>query len=671
VKLEWRNVSSSSIFVGDAITADLYAVADGCAGNVGACTTGEVDITGLKALISWNNIQLSLDPPGSTNPQDPCNSGDACFVCPAQQYNWQLSALLNDCPSATTAGDGINGPCPSAGFPGNDGNALYTAFDQIIPCPPSPTSIPVCVPTGGLYVTRFRFRALAGGQSTLGFLPCAGSYSKSSVISSVTPPPPLSSADVLKALTPSSAITVKCTSNAQCNDQNVCTNEVCDTTVGSPTFQTCIFTPNNGAVCDDGVFCTLTDVCSNAVCTGSGVRCTGSGVCVGGSNPGAACTTHAGCTNGWCNAITVCDEANDRCAQCLSATSCNDNAICTQDVCDAGGMCQNPPVPCSDGLSCTDDSCAVTSVSPPAYECRYAANHTVCSQSNPSPFCSALICDPLANPNVNPTGCIFGNECVSANGNPCENAAACNEAADNCGGCFVPAVIGSGGRYLTVTPNAAQGSTPVAVLVEGDCNETPVSCVSKYLAPHCVGGPNDGLSCLSDADCPKQCLAGPNNGITCTTNANCPAGSCRGVCDKGFMGDTPTYLPASSWGTVHVHGAQLRPGNLYHVYSVCNFGGPPTVSAATQTRTAVWGDTNNDPLHMVDFGDIAAVVNAFRDRYSPVETYQSTNVMGSGADACGDVQMGCVGQECINFGDVAATVDAFRGGAFPCAAICP
>jgi hypothetical protein len=74
---------------------------------------------------------------------------------------------------------------------------------------------------------------------------------------------------------------------------------------------------------------------------------------------------------------------------------------------------------------------------------------------------------------------------------------------------------------------------------------------------------------------------------------------------------------------------------------------------------------------MVDFGDIAAVVNAFRNLYSPVETYQSTNVMGSGADACGDVQLGCVGQECINFGDVSATVDAFRGGVFPCPAICP
>ncbi len=95
------------------------------------------------------------------------------------------------------------------------------------------------------------------------------------------------------------------------------------------------------------------------------------------------------------------------------------------------------------------------------------------------------------------------------------------------------------------------------------------------------------------------------------------------------------------------------------------------MSAASRTRTAKFGDTNNDPAHMVDFADISAVVNAFRNVYSPLETYQSTNIMGNGANACGDVQLGCVGQECISFGDVAGAVDAFRGVQYPCPAICP
>jgi hypothetical protein len=89
---------------------------------------------------------------------------------------------------------------------------------------------------------------------------------------------------------------------------------------------------------------------------------------------------------------------------------------------------------------------------------------------------------------------------------------------------------------------------------------------------------------------------------------------------------------------------------LYHVYALCDFGGAPVVSAAARARTAKWGDTNNDPVHAVDFGDISAVVNAFRNFYSPLETYQSVNILGSGVNVCGDPQLGCVGQECINFG---------------------
>ena len=59
------------------------------------------------------------------------------------------------------------------------------------------------------------------------------------------------------------------------------------------------------------------------------------------------------------------------------------------------------------------------------------------------------------------------------------------------------------------------------------------------------------------------------------------------------------------------------------------------MSAASRTRTPKFGDTNNDPLHMIDFADISAVVNAFRNVYSPLETYQSTNIMGSGAQRAG------------------------------------
>ncbi len=804
VKLEWRNVTPTSVFPGQTVTADLYAVADSCgAAYAGSCPSGNADIVGLRALLKWNSVQLRLDPPSPANPSDPCNSGgNACYRCqtctggsnpgaqcvsrcsagprygfacltnsecsqvcnggtqnglpcttsancpggtcgvaatcvstvntclggtnaglpctipadcpsisgqpPAScsnqytcqgggtcstvpspsQYDWFSSAFLNDCPASGSAGDGINGPCPYTGFPGNDGNALYTAFDEFLPCMPNGQSYPSCVPTGGLYVTKFRFKALAGGTSVLDFDSCLGSNSKTSVTSSVTPPSPLTSADVLKSVTPSVTITVQCNTNADCEDQNPCTNQTCNTST-----HLCVFTNNVGAACDDGLFCTPNDACSlacvggtnagkactssancpggtcgtSAVCIGgTAAKCTGNGTCVGGSNPGAACTSHAQCTNGWCTATTTCDEANDRCAQCLVSTSCKDNNICTQDVCDASGMCQNPAVNCDDGLSCTTDTCAIVTLNPPVSECRHTANNAACATNL---FCSAKFCDPTANPATVPTGCVFGNQCVSANGNPCDNPATCNEAADNCGGCLPPTVVSTGSRYLKITPNVAQGATPVAVLLEGDCADSNVACVSKYLSPRCVGGSNDGANCLVDAECGKLCVGGLNNGSPCTTDANCVAGTCRGTCEKGVVGNSAAFMTASSWGTVQAHAGEFRPNGNYLVYSICNFGGTPVVSAPTAVKTPRWGDCNGDNL--VDFGDISALVNAFKNVYSAVETYQSTNVLGSGANVCGDVQLGCFGQECISFGDVAAIVDAFKGASFPCPATCP
>ena len=52
-----------------------------------------------------------------------------------------------------------------------------------------------------------------------------------------------------------------CTSNAECDDGNVCTNDSCDTTVG------CVHV-NNTAPCSDGNACTTSDACQGGVCVG-------------------------------------------------------------------------------------------------------------------------------------------------------------------------------------------------------------------------------------------------------------------------------------------------------------------------------------------------------------------------------------------------------------------
>src|SRR6185503_4853014 len=146
-------------------------------------------------------------------------------------------------------------------------------------------------------------------------------------------------------------------------DSNLCTNDVCNG-AGACTH------PNNTVPCDDGLFCTVGDVCGGGTCHGTARDC---------SAAGNACN------------LGVCDEASDQCvAQPKpNGTTCSDGNACTQtDTCQGGtctgatsvvctaqdqchvagtcnpanGMCSNPAAPngtgCSDGNACTQtDSC--------------------------------------------------------------------------------------------------------------------------------------------------------------------------------------------------------------------------------------------------------------------------------------------------------------------------
>ncbi|MEK6676046.1 MAG: hypothetical protein AABZ47_10390, partial [Planctomycetota bacterium] len=64
---------------------------------------------------------------------------------------------------------------------------------------------------------------------------------------------------------------LQCCSAADCNDGTVCTNDIC-----SDGF--CLHS-NNTLPCDDGLFCTASDVCGGGICAGSGDPCTGGQLC--------------------------------------------------------------------------------------------------------------------------------------------------------------------------------------------------------------------------------------------------------------------------------------------------------------------------------------------------------------------------------------------------------
>ena len=78
-----------------------------------------------------------------------------------------------------------------------------------------------------------------------------------------------------------------CTSNADCDDSDVCTDDICSVTG-------CVYT-NNNADCLDATYCNGAEQCRDGICTSPGDPC----------GPG-----------------TACDESADVCAGCLSSGEC-------------------------------------------------------------------------------------------------------------------------------------------------------------------------------------------------------------------------------------------------------------------------------------------------------------------------------------------------------------
>ncbi|MFH1108688.1 MAG: hypothetical protein V1790_05770, partial [Planctomycetota bacterium] len=579
VKLEWRASGPTTVLAGSTVELGLYAVANSCstphdsnwrcvggAANGITCTTDancricvggtnpgtectgdgwcsgggtcppggtctdlcpltSLPVSSIDALFSWNKTFLQLNPSTipNPNPQDACVQPTACTACPINTYNWSgtggFSGWINDC-----TGDGLNVPCTPPprpdGVPMNDGNARYLAFQGIQDCPEA------CATTAGLKVSTIKFKAISGGTSQIALLPCFGEGSKTQVQTAIVVPGALTS-DVTKSLGPAVTITVTCDSDDDCNDNNVCTNDSCNCTIPN-CGGTCQHVNTTGP-CDDGLFCTTNDLCSGGVCQGGAATCK---TCTpGGATTGKPCSVNAQCESpGTCTgAPSFCEETNDRCVECLSAADCNDGVGNTVDTCvktcsggdnigevctviedcpGPGGacesdFCENTPIDCNDNVACTVD------VSDPVDgHCTNTPDDAFCNPTGS--FCSSAVCDPVDD-------CVFDHECISTNGNPCPDPATCNEESRTCGGCEQPTAVGISCRYLAVTP-ADQGSTPVALVVAGDCGDPSGACVYRYVQSKCNGGANNGLDCLTDADCPKRCAGGLNPGSPCTTS---------------------------------------------------------------------------------------------------------------------------------------------------------
>jgi hypothetical protein len=296
------------------------------------------------------------------------------------------------------------------------------------------------------------------------------------------------------------------------------------------------------------------------------------------------------------------------CGGCFTDEHCDDGNPCTVDVC-LKETCHNGNAPgsCDDGLFCTRGDTCVDGA------------------------------------------CIGGAD-------PCEGLADCDEASDSCGGCFPAMVTAVGSRYLAVSP-VNPDAYPMAIRVEGDGMDAKVSCVDLYVQAFCLGGPDDGALCGSDADCRRACAGGPVPGLPCTGNYQCaPSGRCEGRCDKGRLGPDPVFMPASKWGMILVGDAELAPDSLYWVTTVCDWGGGPFQSDPAGAITWRRGDVDGNGE--VSAVDIAHIVDVIAQRIHGDVTVAGANVWD------------CLLDNSVNALDIVEAVNTLRSAPSLCPSPC-
>ncbi len=315
-----------------------------------------------------------------------------------------------------------------------------------------------------------------------------------------------------------------CKSAADCNDNNPCTQDLCDAATGQ--------CAHPATACDDGDACTK-DYCDatmggcvhvkldhcvpvpcqvDADCGGSGDPCAVA-KCVGGSclttsyscddgNPctydkcdgtggcyhdavpgcGAVCKTDAECQGPVSNPCTLGYCGNGQCY--YKTYTCDDGNPCTSDQCDGKGGCYYYNVPncapvcksnqdCNDGNACTTDACSASG------QCVHGP--VACPPS--TDVCVKTYCDPTV-------GCtsVQDPNCASVchADSQCDDGNVCTKDACQNGACI---------HY----------ANPGCCTSDADCPATPDCCVKSYCDPtvrQCVTSTSscdDGNPCTTDA----------------------------------------------------------------------------------------------------------------------------------------------------------------------------
>jgi len=260
----------------------------------------------------------------------------------------------------------------------------------------------------------------------------------------------------------------QCYAQDETNPSDVC--QICDVAQSQTAWSI-----NEGATCDDSLWCTVNDQCNAA------------GACVGGTRD----CSYMGDQCNW----GECDEASDQCyaSPKTNGTSCDDEEDCTHtDIC-TDGTCEGTPYSCDDSDDCTDDSCDGDGT------CTYTYNTDPCDDGL---FCTV-------NDECNGAGTCVGNtrDC-SYMGDQC-HWGECDEVGDQCYASPVPNHI-SCNDDLWCTVND--------LCTDGTCGGTARDC-------------DDGQFCTGVETCDEgndQCVSPgdpcTDNGLFCDGTESCDEG---------------------------------------------------------------------------------------------------------------------------------------------------
>ncbi len=382
-------------------------------------------------------------------------------------------------------------------------------------------------------------------------------------------------------------VSVPANSDVPADDGNACTGEVCNN--GVPSHPT----KSDGTTCDDGNACTQMDACQAGVCTGFNPiscsamdQCHTAGTCNPGTgtctNPakmdGAACNDGNSCTltdscqagtcvggspvvctaSDQCHVAGTCDTQTGTCSNpaATDGTTCNDGNACTQgDTCQAGSCVAGAPITCTPSDQChvagTCDSSTGLCTNPAA------SDGTTCNDGNActtGEVCTSGVCG-----GGGPTTCLPLDECHVAG--TCDS-----------------------GTGVCSNPNATDGTS---------CSGGTGTCQSGICAvpPSVVSTtPGDGTAGLNPFTTISVTFSTAMNPATLTTKTTLDSGACSGaiqLSSDNFVTCIPLAAPVMSGGNVTATmtpGLALAFGEIFEIRvttAATAAGGAPLVAAFT------------------------------------------------------------------------------------------